>query len=59
MKAVGYLNRDVSHLFVYEALWITGILLALFGPPCIAGHWKFGHDCFHISTKASKVFDQI
>ena len=29
MKAVGYLNRDVKAIFVYEALWITGISLAL------------------------------
>ena len=27
MKAVGYLNRDVKAIFVYEALWITGISL--------------------------------
>ena len=29
MKAVGYLNRDVKAIFVYEALRITGISLAL------------------------------
>ena len=29
MKAVGYLNRDVKAIFVYEALWITNISLAL------------------------------
>ena len=29
MKAVGYLNRDVKAIFVYEALWITGTSLAL------------------------------
>ena len=29
MKAVGYLNRDVKAIFVYEALWITGISLVL------------------------------
>ena len=29
MKAVGYLNRDVKAIFVYEALWITSISLAL------------------------------
>ena len=29
MKAVGYLNRDVKAIFVYEALWITGLSLAL------------------------------
>lgn len=39
MKAVGYLNRDVKAIFVYEAIWITGISLAS-ASPCIAGNWK-------------------
>ncbi|KXT73051.1 ABC transporter permease protein [Streptococcus sp. DD10] len=29
MKAVGYQNRDVKGIFIYEALWITGISLAI------------------------------
>ncbi len=27
MKAVGYQNRDVKGIFIYEALWIVGIAL--------------------------------
>lgn len=29
MKAVGYQNRDVKGIFIYEALWITGISLVI------------------------------
>ena len=29
MKVVAYLNRDVKAIFIYEALWITNISLAL------------------------------
>ena len=52
MKAVGYLNRDVKAIFVYEALWITGTTSSC--PPCIAGYWKLSqHDCFTSSTQVS------
>ncbi|WP_153296876.1 ABC transporter permease, partial [Streptococcus pneumoniae] len=29
MKAVGYQNRDVKGIFIYEAIWIVGIALLL------------------------------
>ena len=29
MKAVGYQNRDVKGIFIYEALWIVGIALLI------------------------------
>ena len=53
MKAVGYLNRDVKAIFVYEALWITGISWLL--PSCIAGSWKLGqYDCFTFLPKCQQ-----
>ena len=27
MKAVGYQNRDVKGIFIYEAIWIVGTAL--------------------------------
>ena len=57
MKAVGYLNRDVKAIFVYEALRITGISLAL-ALLVSQGIGNLGNMIVsHLYPSVSKVFD--
>lgn len=57
MKAVGYLNRDVKAIFVYEALRITGISLAL-ALLVLQGIGNLANMIVsHLYPSVSKVFD--
>lgn len=57
MKAVGYLNRDVKAIFIYEALWISGISL-VFSLVIAQGIGGVANLIVsHIYSNISKVFD--